>query len=297
MCKGGSNTTTQTQNQSYTPSPAVSGAGTQAINMAQNAASQPFQLPTAPVAGFTPFQEQAFNQTQGAQGMAQPYFDIASQYASASAAPTSAGQVANYLNPYANYVLGNLSETQGTQMRDLTGQATGAAGGVGADRVAVAQAELARQQGLARGQTLANIYQPALGAAQQEQQRQANAAYTYGMLGPAAQNTYLSGTNALMGAGGMQQQLQQAQMNAPYQNQLAKLAYPFQTAQYLANITGGLGPAMGGSKTTAIFWRDIAPSGRDKRALQAGFGRAHSSALAVAAVAYRQRPKGSVPLK
>ncbi len=69
----------------------------------------------------------------------------------------------------------------------------------------------------------------------------------FGSLGSAAQGAELQGDAALMGTGGMQQQLQQAQLMAPYQNRVAQLAYPFQTAQYLAGVTGGLSGAMGGT--------------------------------------------------
>jgi hypothetical protein len=60
----------------------------------------------------------------------------------------------------------------------------------------------------------------------------------------------LGATGALYGSGAYQQQLQQAQLNSGYQQQLQQAAYPFQTAQYLANITGGLAGAMGGTTTS-----------------------------------------------
>ena len=142
-------------------------------------------------------------------------------------------------------MLGNLREQQGQQMNQLTGQATQTAGGVGADRIGVAQGELARQQGLATGQTLAGLYGSALQAAQQQQQLQQAAGYGLGQLGGANLQSMLGATGALYGSGAYQQQLNQAQLNAQYQNQLQQQAYPFQTAQYLANITGGLAGAMG----------------------------------------------------
>lgn len=247
MGSKGSNTTTQNQTSTYTANPAVSGAGNQAISMAQSAASQPFNLPQAPVAGFTPDQLQAFQQYRNAQGMAQPYYDQAQGLFNQSAAPITSAQTNNYLNPYASYVLGNLKETQGQQMNDLTGRLTQAAGGVGADRIAVGQGELARQQNLATGQTLAGIYGSALGAAQQDAQRQQSAAYGIGNLGGAAQNASLQGTQALLGGGNQQQAQTQNELNSPYYNQLAAIAYPYQNAQFLAGITGGLAPAMGGT--------------------------------------------------
>ncbi len=203
------------------------------------------------MAGFTPDQLQAFNQFRNLQGTAQPYYDQSQALFNRSAAPISAGQISSYMNPYASSVLANLRESQGQQMLDLTGRATQMAGGVGADRIPVAQGELARQQGLATGQTLSGIYGSALSAAQQDAQRQQAAAYGIGNLGGAAQNALMQGAQGLYGMGNIQQQLAQAQMNAPYQNTLAQIAYPYQQAQYLAGITGQEAPFMGGTTSTA----------------------------------------------
>ncbi len=250
MGSKGSQTQQQQGTSTYTANPITQAYGSQALGMAGQAAQSPFQLPVAPVAGFTGDQSQAFQQTRDQQGFAQPYYNQAQGLFNQSAAPISGSQVNNYLNPYAGYVMQNLREQQGQQMNDLTGKATQAAGGVGADRIGVAQGELARQQSLGTGQTLSGIYGSALSAAQQDAQRQQSAAYGIGNLGGAAQNAAMQGTSALYGIGSQQQQLNQAQLNAPYQNQLARIAFPYQNAQYLAGITGGLAGAMGGTTTS-----------------------------------------------
>src|SRR5262245_2848807 len=113
--------------QIYTPNPAIGGAANQAITQAQAAASSPFEMPTAPVAGLTPQQLQAFQQTGDVQGMAQPYFDEASGLARASAQPVSAAQVQNYYNPFAANVFAAQNDLFGEQMKDLTGNLTQAA--------------------------------------------------------------------------------------------------------------------------------------------------------------------------
>ncbi len=217
--------------------------------MAQNAASTPFQTPAAPVAGFSQDQLGAFQGVRNAQGQAQPYFNQAANYTNQSAQPISDQQVANYYNPMAASVTGQLQNIFGQQQRNTTGQLTQAAGGVGADRIAVGQSELANQQGLAAGQTYAGLYNNALSAAQQDAQRQANAGYAMQAAGTGSQNAALQGAGAQLNTGGLQQQLQQAQLMSPYNQQLQQLAYPFQTAQYLAGITGGLAPALGGTTT------------------------------------------------
>lgn len=246
MGSKGSAVTTNTSQQ-YQANQPILGAIQQSVSGAEQAANAPFQQPVAPVAGFTPFQQQAFGQVAGSQGMAQPYFDAGQAYLQNSAAPVSASDVNQYYNPMASNVTGQLQNIFGQQQRNTTGQLTQAAGGVGADRIAVGQSELANQQGLAAGQTYAGLYQQALQAAQQQKQMQAGAGYGIAQLGPAAQNASLQGSTALGQAGSQQQQLAQAQQTAGYQQQLASIAYPFQTPQYLAGITAGLAPAAGGS--------------------------------------------------
>jgi hypothetical protein len=245
-----SNTTAdqaQQQSQTYTPNQNIQDASIQALSGAQSAANAPFSMPVAPVAGFSPFQQQAFNQIQGMQGMAQPYFNQAQGYMQGSAAPITGQDVSQYYNPMAQNVTNQMQNIFGQQNRMATSNAVRAAGGVGADRIGVAQGNLANQQGLAAGQTYAGLYQQALQAAQQQKQMMAGAGFGIGQLGPAAQSAYLQGTGALQQAGAQQQALDQAQQNAIYQNRLAQIAYPFQTNQYLAGIAGGLAPAMGGT--------------------------------------------------
>lgn len=254
--KGSNQVSTQ---QTYTPDPQIKAAGYQALGGAQSAANQPFQMPQAPVAGFSPFQQQAFGQVQASQGMSLPYFDDAAQFMRGSASPISQQDVQQYYNPMAQNVTNQLQNIFGQQMHQATGNATQAAGGVGADRIGVAQGNIANQQGLAAGQTYAGLYQQALQAAQQNKQMQAGAGFGMGQLGPAAQNSFLQGTTALGQAGGQQQALQQQQLNSQYQQQLAAIAYPFQTPQYLAGITGGLAPAMGGTTNATTTYPSPSP--------------------------------------
>jgi hypothetical protein len=242
MGSKGSQTTNTAQSQTYAPA----GAGyiQNALNQGQAAAQLPFNIPQAPVAGFSPQQQQAFGLVGQAQGQAQPYINQANQYFQQSA---QAPNVSQFFNPLAGAVTSQLNNIFGQQNSQNTGQLTQAAGGVGADRIAVGQSELANQQGLAAGQTLAGLYTPALGAAQQEQNILQGAGYGTAALGSQAQNATLSGAQALLGTGGLQQQLAQAQLNAPYQQQLAQAAFPYQQAQFNAGITGALAPGLGGT--------------------------------------------------
>lgn len=69
-------------------------------------------------------------------------------------------------------------------------------------------------------------------------------------LGAGAQSAALSGSQAQLAAGQVQQQTQQAQDTAEYNQFLQQQSYPFQTAQFLANIAEGTG-ALSGSTTTS----------------------------------------------
>src|SRR5712671_1739438 len=247
MGSKGQSTQQTNNNQSYTADPRTQQAAGQALTGAEAAAAQPFQMPVAPVAGFNQQQQQAFNQYGQAQGMAQPYFNQAANYTNQSAAPITAGDVNQYYNPMAANVTAQMQNIFGQQNVQNQGDLTAKAGGVGADRIAVGMGELANQQGLAAGQTYSGLYQQALQAAQQQKQMAAGAGQATAGYGTGAQSAYLQGTGALNQAGNQQQAQTQSELNAPYQNQLAKIAYQFQTPQYLAGIAGGLAPALGGT--------------------------------------------------
>src|SRR5882724_7856132 len=243
MGKGSATTTTQ-QQQTYNPAGASQIQG--ALTQAQNAAQLPFNIPQAPVAGFSQDQQSAFGNINNAQGMAQPYINQAQQYFS----PQGAQQ---FFNPYADAVTAQMQNIFGQQNQQNTANLTQAAGGVGADRIAVGQGNLANQQALAAGQTYANLYGQ---AAQQAQ----SAGYGTAALGSQAQNAALQGAQAQLASGGLQQQLQQAQMNSPYQQQLAQAAFPYQQAQFLAGITGSLAPGLGGTTQGAGTTTGPSPS-------------------------------------
>lgn len=246
MGSKGSPTTTQT-NQTYSANPATQAAATQALSAAQTAAASPFSMPVAPVAGFNPTQTQAFGEVGAAQGQAQPYYNQAATDFSAGSTPISQAQINSYYNPMASNVTAQLQNIYGEQNAQNQGNLTAQAGGVGADRIAVGMGDLANQQGLASGQIYSQLYQQALTAAQQQQQQTVQAGSNMANLGTTAQNTALQGAGALGSAGLQQQQQTQSELNAPYQNQLAQIAYQFQTPQYLAGIAGGLAPALGGT--------------------------------------------------
>jgi len=66
---GSKGSQTSQTNQTQTYNPAGASYLQNALQQGQNAASLPFNIPQAPVAGFSGQQQQAFNQTGAAQGI------------------------------------------------------------------------------------------------------------------------------------------------------------------------------------------------------------------------------------
>ncbi len=238
------------------------------LGRAQQVASTPYQAYEGQlVAGLDPTQQAGISNINQSYGMAQPYFAQAGQYAQQGAAPVanvSGADIQQYYNPYQQQVIestmANINESDQRQQQQVKGNAA-QAGALGGDRQAVAQAELARQQGLARNQTLAGLqsqgFNTAAGLAQSQQQNQqanaqraANAAYAYGQLGTGAQGAQLQGAGAQLGAGTVAQQNQQALLNAQYGQFQQQQAFPYQQTGWLAGITAPIAGSMGGTQTT-----------------------------------------------
>jgi GH24 family phage-related lysozyme (muramidase) len=157
-----------------------------------------------------------------------------------------------------------LRQQQGQERAQQQAQAI-KSGAFGGDRAGLERANLARQQNLATAQAIAPIFQQGYGQALQTAQQQqgvglaaeqANrAAFQQGAqqiagLGTGAQAAALQGAQAQLQAGAQEQQTNQADLTARYQQFLQERGYPFQTAQFLANIAMGTG-ALSGSTTTS----------------------------------------------
>jgi hypothetical protein len=304
---------------------------TQALMTGAGQAAPYFDAATASLYGgnaqAAPLQAMAGYNIQQAQAGAQPYLDMATGLGlagtqSINPAALTGRNINQYMSPYVNDVvnstMANLRQQQGIEQSTLQGQQI-MAGAYGGDRSRIAAANLARQQELATGQTVAGLYNQgysqALSTAQQQQAQQlaagqANrAALTqgaqqmaalgqqgfgqgmtaaqqqaalgqqlygqgasnaqqlaslgqgiYGLgsnlsqglagLGGAAQQSALQGAQAQLAAGTVQQQTQQAYDQALYNQFLQQQGYPFQIAQFLANIAEGTG-ALSGQNTGA----------------------------------------------
>jgi hypothetical protein len=236
-----------------------------AVNaQAQSVAATPFQKystnPNDFVAGINQQQYAGIGGINQAANMAQPAYAAAEQ-GTYNAAQGLTGQgyqqgVQAYMNPYLNNAMSataaQMNNVNRQQQQQLAGNAI-SAGAFGGDRAGIAQGNLMNQQNLAMGQTLGNMasqgYQQAAQNYLQGQGMQSQMYNQLGALGGAAQQSALQGAQAQLGAGTLEQQTQQAGQTALYNQFLQQQAYPFQVAQFLANIAEGTG-ALSGSTTT-----------------------------------------------
>lgn len=269
MGSKGSNTTTT----STSANPAAMQAYYDLLGRAGGVASTPYQAYqgdlTAPVNAQQTTGINAINQSAG---FAQPYISQAAGFATNAANPLSAEQIQQYQSPYTQSVVdatSNWFNTQNKQQQQNVLGNAAAQGALGGDRVGVAQANLASQQTASQAPIIQGLYeksyQQALGVAQQQQQNQANAAYSLGNLGVAGQNAALTGANAQVGAGSLQQQNEQQRLNALYQQYQIGQAFPYQQTQWLAGIDTGVGSQLGGTSSTtppaANPWAQVAGVG------------------------------------
>lgn len=245
-----------------------------AINArAENVAGTPFQTystnPADFVAQVNQQQQQGISNVNAASGAYKPYFDqAASTFGQGmQSAQPQALNVEQYMNPFQQQVIDATMRQMGQANQQAQSGALGTAissGAFGGDRAGIAAANLANQQGLAMGSTLAGLnaqnYGQALAAAQQQQgvnlgatqadlARLMQGGQFYAGLGTAAQQAGLQGAEAQINAGTLGQQTEQAGLSALYNQFQQKNAYPFQVAQFLANIGMGTG-ALSGSTTT-----------------------------------------------
>ncbi len=228
---------------------------------AEAAAAKPFQSfgTTAAdyVAQINPQQMAGITSTNAAAGSYQPYLSAASGATQGAMGGLNAADIQKYMSPY----LSNVADTTAALMRQSNEQAQSGAlgtaamsGAFGGDRAGIAAANLSQQNQLAMGKTMADIYQQgygqALGTAQQQQGVQLQGAQQLANLGAQAQGLGLQGAQAQMAAGTMQQQTEQAGKDAMVQRFMQEQGYPFQVAQFLANIALGTGTASGSTTTT-----------------------------------------------
>ncbi len=290
----------------------------QAITNATNLTRNAFQDPSTLVAQLNPWQIEAGLGMKDAWNSAQPQYDLSdfmtregfgltqegaqsmrdSQFYRDKGAIRSevaadyarrAGEAVNlqdldvdrYLNPYADYALEGLNESLFGKNKKNQGAMTRLMGGIGGDRISVAEAENLRQDNLARGQLMAGFHRDATGVAQQQQgaryasdvgNRDASGRVSEAFRALAGQEDSRAGQllqegQGLIGAGGAQRDIARSYADLAsmardsrvqglmsvgrwgdmYQKMTqANLDAPWKANQYLTQNIAGLAPVIGG---------------------------------------------------
>lgn len=237
---------------------------------AEGVAARPFQqygtTAEAFVAPLTSTQQAGIAGTNVAAGMAQPFYGAATGLTMGGAqgvGPLTQQQIGYYQNPFTQSVVDPTVKALQQEFGQQRAQQQASAirsGAFGGDRSGLERANLMRQQGLGMAQAIAPLYAQGYqtgvqtaagqqGVIASDLQRQLAAGQQLAGLGTGAQAAALQGAQAQLGAGQIQQQTEQAGKAALYNQFLQEQGYPFQVAQFLANIAMGTG-ALSGSTTT-----------------------------------------------
>lgn len=260
---------TSTSTTSTTPPAQVLANYNYVNELAKAAASKPFQKYGTQASDFVaqinPQQTMGISGINAAANSYQPYMTQATEATNAGMGPAYAG-IDNYMSPY----IKNVADTTAAMMRQQQEQAQSGAlgnavssGAFGGDRAGIAAANLQQQNQMAYGKSMADIYNQgytqALGASQADLARQLQGGAQLAGIGAQTQQLGLAGGQAQIAAGSLQQQTEQAGKDALINQFMQEQGYPFQTAQFLANIYTSTGPASG-TQTTNVqpgsFWSD-----------------------------------------
>ena len=245
---------------------------------------QPLQVPQQQVAGFSPTQQAAMQQTYGGIGAYQPCLDAAQQTQAAALGTTGAGVQAlgqmdfdpsraqAFMDPYQQNVtqeaLKEIDRQAAMASNQLAGKAV-QAGAFGGSRFGLQQSELARNAQDLRSrrifEDLSRNYQQAQATAQAANTQRMQQGQMFGQLGQmtsgiggamaglGAQTQALgqSDVNQLMGIGGLQQQLGQREFDVGTANLAAMQNAPYQRLSAGAGIMGQLLPGGAGTQVVA----------------------------------------------
>lgn len=255
MC-GQTQKQSQNQTSTTTPSAQANALYGNIIGKATDA-SNGFQYDPATgksIAEFTPDQLAAFSGVQSAQGTGRAATDAAGNLITQGASSISPEEIANYTNPHQQAVIdAAVAQAQRSNATAQSGVAGNAASmnALGGNRVGVAQAQLAGEQGRNDNSMVAGLlsqgYDRATALAQADKVRQQTGANQQMNLGQLQQSMSYADLQALMASGQAQQTQAQNVNDAASANATAEQMAPFQNAQWLAGIGAGIGPLTGGT--------------------------------------------------
>jgi hypothetical protein len=235
------------------------------MDIASSLAQKPVPIPDIQVAGLGSLEQQGIT-ASGTTGVGQPTVSSAVSGVQGAMAPVGAQQINQFLNPFQQYVTGEIGR-QGQIMQNQIAQQAIQSGAFGGGREGVQQAELQGRTLEAMGRAQQQGFQTALGAAQNQQRLGLQGGQLLGQLGGQQQAMAQQDINQLMAAGGLQRQLAQQTLDAQRQTELQRAYEPFQRAEFVKNIYAA-GPTSQSSLT-----QTTTPSGNPlAQAAGAGLG-------------------------
>lgn len=247
---GGGNTVTKSQSESYQANPETIAFANYLQGQYGNLPG-PGAVPYQGIAALNPYQTSALDATfnYGMSNPALPYFNKASNLLDQGAAPINMEQVNDLATEFAAPNLKAYRDQMGALNTANNAGIIQAAGGVGAERLGVGEAEFARQAGLGAGQIQSKAQMDALQQMMTQKQLEQAAGSVYGSLAPSVLGTGLGAYGAALGAGGQYQQQMQNILNSLYNQQMGAYQNPFQVFGLGQGLLGGLSGALGGTKT------------------------------------------------
>ena len=222
------------------------------MDIARQVAQKPIDLPDYQVAGLGALEQQGMTQA-GTTGVGAGTVQAGINQVTGAAAPIGAAQISQYLNPFQQYVTGEIGR-QGQMMQNQIANQAIQSGAFGGGREGVQQAELQGRTLEAMGRAQQQGFTTALGAAQRQQAVGLQAGQQLGQLGLGQQQMAQSDINQLFAAGGVQRQLAQQALDAQRQSTLQQQYEPYQRAEFLANLYAA------GPKTQSGVTMGTAPS-------------------------------------
>ena len=245
-------TTPTSQTQFVREAPGIEERKIELMDIARQVAQQPINLPDYQVAGLGALEQQGMTQA-GQTGVGAGTVQAGINQVTGAAAPIGAAQISQYLNPFQQYVTGEIGR-QSQMMQNQIAQQAIQSGAFGGGREGVQQAELQGRTLEAMGRAQQQGFNTALGAAQRQQAVGLQAGQQLGQLGLGQQQMAQADINQLFAAGGVQRQLAQQALDAQRQSTLQQQYEPYQRAEFLANLYAA------GPKTQSGVTMGTAPS-------------------------------------
>ena len=232
---GGGQTQSGSQVVTQREAPEIEARKLSLYDQAAQLASSPVNLPAMQVAPLSGIEQAAIRQAgQTGVGAGTVQAGIG-----ALGMGLQAPNISQFLNPYQSYVTDEIAR-QGQMMQNQLGAQAISAGAFGGGREGVQQAELQGRTLSNIGQSLAQGFQTALGAAQTQRQQQMAAGQALGALGAQQQAMSLADIQSQLQAGALQRGVGQAALDAQRQTALQRAYEPFQRIEFLKGIMTNL---------------------------------------------------------